>query len=520
MAAPKHRGKVETTPRACQRPIAGERLMTDVGGTSAVPLGRLPAYHAGRQALHPMLTVEGAAIGYDAFDAATNRIARQLRDSGVGAGDFVALSIPNGLHFYQLAFALWKIGATPVPLSWKLPEPEIRSIVALLRPRLVIATSDAGLGGLFAPQDRLMPRDDVSAEPLPDVELQHWKAVTSGGSTGQPKVIVSHMPGLWDPSTTVFGAGRDATVLNVGPLYHNAPFTNMMWHLFSGAHVVEAGKFDPLGTLELIEQHRVEWISLVPTMMHRIWRLPVEERLRFDLSSLRHVWHMASTCPVWLKEGWIEWLGAERIFELYGGSESTGGTSITGAEWLEHKGSVGKCAEGFLLRVLTAEGRDAAPGEAGEIFMAPVGGRNSTYHYMGSEAKAVDQFESLGDLGFLDKEGYLYLLDRRQDMIVSGGANIYPAEVEGALEAHPDVASSVVVGIADDEWGHRIHALVQLNPGASERVDDTVLAAYMRGRLASYKLPKSSEFVASPLRDDAGKARRSALADAARLRSG
>jgi bile acid-coenzyme A ligase len=489
--------------------------MTDVRDSSAVPLGRLPAYHASRQAPHPMLTADGAAIGYEAFDAATNRIARQLRETGVIAGDFVALSLPNSLHFYQLAFALWKIGATTVPLSWKLPELEIQSIVSLLQPRLVIATNIAGLGELFAPLDRFMPRADVSAEPLPDVELRHWKAVTSGGSTGQPKIIVSHMPGLWDPSTPVFGAGPDATVLNVGPLYHNAPFTNMMWHLFSGAHVVEAGKFDPLGTLELIERHSVEWINLVPTMMHRIWRLPAEDRLRPDLSSLRYVWHMASACPVWLKEAWIEWLGPERIFELYGGSESTGGTSITGTEWLNHKGSVGKCAEGFLLRILTEDGRDAAQGEPGEIFMAPLAGRNSTYHYIGAEAKAADQYESLGDLGYLNEDGYLYLLDRRKDMIVTGGANVYPAEVEGALEAHPDVASSLVIGVADDEWGQRVHAMVQLNPDATERVDEAVLAAHMRDQLASYKLPKSYEFVTTPLRDEAGKARRSALAESA-----
>ena len=414
---------------------------------------------------------------------------------------------------FQFAFALWKLGASPTPLSTKLPATELGAILDLLKPRLLIDETLAGLPGIGMTGEGVTLGDLHSPEPLPDVPLNHWKASTSGGSTGRPKVIVSHMLRSWDPSSVVFGAEPGSCVINVGPLYHNAPFNLAVCHMFSGSHVVEAGQFDPERTLALIDAFQIQWINLVPTMMHRIWQLGSEVRSSYELSSLRHVWHMASMCPIWLKEHWIDWLGAERIFESYGGSEANGGTTITGPEWLAHKGSVGRCNPGYKMLVINEKGQECDPGEPGEIFMAPATGDDPGFHYIGAEAKYCDGLISLGDIGYVDEEGYLYLLDRRKDMIITGGANVYPAEVEGAIDEHPQVASSLVVGIPDVTWGHRVHALVQPFPSRDAPSEDD-LRLHLRERLAPYKIPKTFEFVDEPLRDDAGKARRSSFAEA------
>ena len=319
---------------------------------------------------------------------------------------------------------------------------------------------------------------------------------------------------------TVFGQQPGDTLLNPGPLYHNAPFIGMHYGLFAGCTVVEMGRFDADRALELVARERVDWVNLVPTMMQRIWRLGPEARAKHDLSSLRTVFHMAAPCPEWLKEAWIEWLGGGRIFELYAGTERQGSTMIRGDEWLAHRGSVGKAQPGGRIRVVNAAGADAATGEVGEIYFLPDAGRGTTYSYIGSDTRQLGEWESLGDLGSLDAEGYLYLSDRRADLIISGGANVYPAEVEAALDAHPSVLSSIAIGLPDEEWGERIHALVQLAPGAQLTTEE--LLEFAQTRLARFKLPKTVEFVSEPLRDDAGKARRSALravrvtADAAR----
>ncbi|WP_207809929.1 AMP-binding protein, partial [Pseudomonas sp. 78_B] len=168
-------------------------------------------------------------------------------------------------------------------------------------------------------------------------------------------------------------------MLNPGPLYHNSPFVLSFHSLFSGNHVVEMVKFDPLRALELIERHKVNWVNFVPTMMNRIWRLPAEQRESFDVSSLRVVWHMAAVCPQWLKQAWIGWLGPDRIFEMYGGTELIGCTVITGREWLAHKGSVGRVMPGFQMRIMNDQGRECAPREIGEIYFLPDAGPNSTY---------------------------------------------------------------------------------------------------------------------------------------------
>ena len=240
-------------------------------------------------------------------------------------------------------------------------------------------------------------------------------------------------------------------------------------------------------------------------------RLPREQREAFDLSSLRVVFHMASACPVWLKQAWIDWLGADRIFELYGGSEGQGMTVISGPEWLEHKGSVGRLLPGSRMKIVGEDGEDCAPGAIGEIYFLPDGGPNSTYRYVGATPRTLGDWESLGDLGYLDEDGYLYLVERRTDLIISGGANIYPAEVEAALDEHTDVRSSIVIGLPDDDLGQRVHAIVQVSPEARSRTGVEALERFVATRLARYKVPRTFEFTDEFLRDDAGKARRAHL---------
>jgi bile acid-coenzyme A ligase len=242
-------------------------------------------------------------------------------------------------------------------------------------------------------------------------------------------------------------------------------------------------------------------------MMKRILRLPDDERFAYNLSTLRVVWHLAEPCPEWLKQAWIDWLGAERIFELYAGTEAQTATVITGAEWLAHRGSVGRPADG-TVRIANDDGEDLPAGEMGEVWMRSLRG-TPTYKYVGATARTLEGgWESLGDMGYLDADGYLYLGDRAADMILSGGANIYPAEIESAIQEHPAVKSCAVIGIPDDDKGNTVHAIVEADVA---EVNEEELKTFLGERLVIYKVPRTFEFVDFALRDDAGKVRRSAL---------
>jgi bile acid-coenzyme A ligase len=292
-----------------------------------------------------------------------------------------------------------------------------------------------------------------------------------------------------------------------GPLYHNGPVVWSCYALLHGSHVVLLPRFDAEATLAAVEHHRADVLYLVPTMMKRIWRLAPEVRERYDLSSLRVVWHLAEPCPPWLKEVWIEWLGPDRILELYAGTEAQLRTVITGREWLEHRGSVGRPSGGDV-EICDPEGRPVPAGAEGEVWLRSHRSRPA-YRYVGAEARTrPGGWESLGDMGWLDEDGYLYLGDRSQDMILVGGANVYPAEVEATLAEHPAVLSCAVIGLPDEDRGSRVHAIVEADPDA---VTLEELDAFASERLASYKRPRSVEFVDTPLRDDAGKVRRARL---------
>jgi bile acid-coenzyme A ligase len=479
-----------------------------VQDVSEISIGAALAGEARRQPDKIAVQCESRLLSWESLHRRTNRLARALQNRGLKQGDFLTIALPNGVEFVEACYAAWKVGAIPQPVSFRLPQAELNAIIELADTPFVIA------GGSTEAERPCFSIDELLEFTSDDSDLEDrispaWKAPTSGGSTGRPKLIVAGQPGLASPLMAQFWRiTPDDTVMIPGPLYHNGPFICTFAALQVGARAIILPKFDAEATMRSVAEHRASWIYLVPTMMSRISRLPADVRSRYDVSSLRTVWHLAAPCPPWLKEEWINWLGADVIMELYGGTEGQARTVITGSEWLKHRGSVGKVYAGGEMIAVDADGRKLPAGEVGEIYMRRTAEVPQTYRYVGAEARTLPGgWESLGDVGWFDEDGYLYLADRRTDMILVGGANVYPAEVEAAIEEHPLVQSSAVIGLPDDDLGNRIHAIVQTRA----EIAAEELARHLAEKLVTYKRPRSFEFVDEPLRDDAGKVRRSAL---------
>ncbi|HTK16101.1 MAG TPA: AMP-binding protein [Acidimicrobiia bacterium] len=480
-----------------------------------IPYPRQLANLATADPTHPAVTDEHRTVTRAELERLAIDSAEAFAGLGVGQGDIVVLALPNSVEFIAATIAAWKVGATPTPVSSRLPKRELDGIIELAKPALIVGVDPADHPGSTCLPRGWVPPSAPDADPRVDTVSDPWKGMTSGGSTGRPKLILNTAPALIDPEAKpLLLMTPDGTMVMPGPLYHNGPFMWSVTGLLAGNHVVLGGKFDAEGTLQMIDEYRPECLYVVPTMMARISKLPADVRARYDVSSLNVVWHLGAPCPPWLKEAWIEWIGPQAIWELYAGTEAQASTLINGTEWLEHRGSVGRPLSGEM-KVVRADGTDAEPGEVGEIFMRPSDPKATTYTYVGAEAKRIDGgWESLGDMGSIDADGYVYLADRQTDMILAGGSNVYPAEVESALDEHPRVRSSAVIGLPDDDLGSRIHAIVHTDDGTPIDVDE--LRAHLGERLVRYKIPRDFEFTDEPLRDDAGKIRRSALR-AARL---
>lgn len=477
-----------------------------------ISLSRIIAHWTAVQPARAALHHEGQQLTWGELEARTNRLARAYQALGVKKDDFVTIALPNGIEFFEACIATWKAGATPQPVSARLPKFERDQIVEVGTPSLVVGVAPDEYAPIPCVPMGYQPDGSLSNTALPEVTSVSYKAMTSGGSTGRPKLIVSKSPAAADPDVPLLEIPQQGCMLIPGPLYHNGPFLWAMTALFKGCTVVVTTRFDAEETLRLIESHKVDVVYMVPTMMRRIWALPEDVRTRHDLSSLKALWHLAAPCPPWLKECFIEWLGPEVIWELYGGTEGQGSTTIQGTEWLTHKGSVGKPVATCEMKVVDEAGQTLPPGQVGEVFIRPLAGAGTTYHYIGAEAKAIEGgWESLGDMGWMDAEGYLYLTDRLSDMILVGGANIYPAEVEAALDAFPGVRSSAVIGLPDEDMGARLHAVIDRPEGPA---DPAAMEAHLAERLVRYKVPKSFEYVDEPVRDDAGKVRRKSLREA------
>ncbi len=453
----------------------------------------------------PAVTDAGGTLSRNDLDRRSNQWARALEARGVRQGDIVSICLPSDARFLVAAWAVWKVGATPQPLSQRVVPHELREIVALTAPALLIGTPPEGVD---VPVWDLTGAEGLSDDPVPPQVAPSWKAPTSGGSTGRPKVILSTTPADAEPLQQLGALLRvreGDVLLAPAPLHHNGPFLAASLTTLRGGHVVLMERFDPDRALSLVEQHRVGWIYGVPTIMSRIAKLPASVTAAADLSSVHTLFHMAAPCAPWLKHWWIDRLGAEAVWELYAGTEVQAITVIGGAEWLERPGSVGRALVGEVS-VLDAEGRPVPPGEVGEIYLRSSTGE-PTYRYLGGTAKCRDGWESLGDVGHLDADGYLYLSDRAADMVLVGGVNVYPAEIEAALDAHPAVATSCVVGLPHEDLGNVLHAVIQV----TGELEDEEILAFLAERLAPHKRPRSLSRSDVPLRDEAGKVRRSAV---------
>lgn len=458
-----------------------------------IPMAATPAWHAERQPDRTAIVIpDGPTISYAELERRSTLVAHRMLDAGATPGSLVTILLPNGIDFFVAAFAIWKLGATPFPLSTRLTDVEREEMLAVAQPSLVVDAIDAIDDG----------GDDAAARGLPSVAPAGWKALGSGGSTGRPKVVVATTPATVDPTARPWGLQLDDVSLIPGPLHHQGPFVFSMASLFAGATLIVARRFDAAETLELVDRHRVTWSFLVPTMVHRLCRLPEEVRRAADVTSLRQVMCSGAPFPAWLKEEWIGWVGADVVLESYGGTEGIGSLVITGPEALEHPGSIGRATA--EVRVLDGSGAEVERGVVGEISFPAAD--PPPFRYLGAEARRVGDWVSLGDLGYIGEDGYVYLSDRRTDLIVRGGANLYPAEIEGALEAHPAVRSAVVIGVPDDDLGQRVHAVVDIGD-AAEPPPDAILD-HLRRVLSPVKVPERLAFVREPLRDDAGKVRR------------
>ncbi|MGY4430799.1 bile acid-coenzyme A ligase [Bradyrhizobium sp. F1.13.1] len=476
-----------------------------------IPLGEKLSRRARATPDAPAVTCGETVLTCRQLEARANRIARALKGLGVKLGDLVTIALPNGADFIEACWGVWKLGATPQPVSFRLPKSELCAIVDLAASAVVIALPGTETERRRVTVDDLLALSDDD-RPFDSRVAPISGALTSGGSTGRPKLVLSGSRGVIPAEldcSDVWRLGPGDTVLIPAPLYHSGPFWFAWEAVIRNAHLVLMPRFDAEGALAEIARHRATWVYMVPTMMSRIWRLPEEVRAHYDLSSLHTLWHLAAPCPPWLKEAFIGWLGPEVIMETYGGSEGIALTTITGGEWLHHRGSVGRVKVG-QIKVFDASGNVLPPGETGEIYLRRPDGALPSYTYRGATARTLPGgWESLGDMGCFDADGYLYLADRRTDMILVGGANVYPAEIEAAIDEHPLALSSAVVGLPHEDMGSSVHAIVQARSGLTAEA----LLAHLAERLVTYKLPRTIEFVAEPLRNEAGKVRRTQLRD-------
>ena len=495
------------------------------------------AHHARAFPEKAALIIDDTVCSYGALNARVNRLAHALRRAGVAVGEAVGAALHNGVEWFELLNAVGKIGAQIVPIGYRLKGPEIAYMLADSHAKLMIGAPD------------LRPEIDRAMQELswPDAALwvvgseTPWRGrsyeellanandgepdgafvgggfnvlIYTSGTTGRPKGIERRA----DPAAghlmflgvaDLWGFGPDDIHLVTGPLYHTAPSSYGQMHLLVGATVVLMPRFDAAEALRLIAGHRVTTTFMVPTHFSRIVALDDAERRGHDLSSLRLVLHSAAPCPVPVKRRVIELFPPGVVTEFYGASES-GFTKISADEWLRHPGSVGRPWPGHEIKILDEAGNSCAPGDVGMIY---VKGPRMDFRYRAADDKNRsafrDGFFTAGDLGYLDADGYLFIADRRTDLIISGGANIYPAEVESVLSGHPQVADVAVIGIPDAEMGKSVLAVVELRPGGRVSADE--LIAFARRDLAHYKCPRRVELVEQLPREPSGKIRKQEL---------
>ena len=473
------------------------------------PMGALLSAHASATPDAPAFSLGQRCWTYAEIDQSANRRARLLADRyGVSANDRVVISMPNRVEFLDAVFAVWKLGAVPCPVSYRMSGAEFDDLMILIEPRCIIVADE--LRPSAFPVHNVDRGDSAgfSAAPLPPVAVVPGRILNSGGSTGKPKLIVDPNPSTWGADKAGRRCTPRMTLLVPAPLYHSAPFAYATMALAQGSHLLCMDRFDPEGWLETVEHFKPSFAYLVPTMMSRIAKLPAERTAEADLSSLKTLLHMAAPCPPAVKRWWIDRMGPEKIIEVYGGTERIGATAIDGVQWLAHPGSVGQASAGFEILILGEGGEILPPGQVGDIYFRADAGPGANYSYIGSQSRLRGGLDSFGDMGWVDEDGWLYLADRRTDMILVGGANVYPAEVEAAIETLPGVLCAVVIGLPDPDMGNRLHAIVELADEQEQPKDEAAFFAPALATLGRLKHPRSWEYTRDRIRDDTGKVRR------------
>jgi acyl-CoA synthetase (AMP-forming)/AMP-acid ligase II len=482
----------------------------------------------------------GSAVTYADLDRRSVQLARLLRSRGCRPGDRVAILLGNHLRYAEVCWAAYRSGLHFVPVNTRLTAAEADFIVNDSGAVAVITSIDrvhrAGPLRPTCPRvrtwlmtdgviDGYEPFDEAIFEqpstPLPD-ETEGAVMLYSSGTTGRPKGIMRPLSGQ-PPGTTIMGHDTrvstaydltgDSVVFIPSPLYHSMGVHRLMMAQSLGATVVAMRKFDAEAALAAVEAHGVTHAAWVPTMFVRLLRLDPAVRARYDLSSMVAASVGSAPCPPWVKQSMIDWWGPI-ITEIYGGSEGMAMTRITSEEWLTHQGSVGRPVYGEP-HILRADGTEAATGEEGVIYFAA--GRPFQYHRDPAKTASVTSehgWTTLGDIGYVDPDGYLYVTDRAADLIITGGANVYPREVEDVLLRHPAVEDVAVIGVPDDEYGEVVKAIVQLLQGRAPSAslsDD--LIGFCRQAIADYKCPRVVEFVDQLPRHDTGKLYKRRLRD-------
>lgn len=495
-----------------------------------------------------MGTILSGARELDASEL-TRRIAQAatgFEDLGIGAGDGVAMILRNDFPFFEAGMGSAALGAFPVAVNWHYTEDEARYVLEDCAAKVVVIHADllAGLADAIPDGVKVLVvetppeiraaydiADDEARVPDGAIEWDGWRSafapreapaqempisvIYTSGTTGRPKGVVrppftpeamERVTGLLAQCYGYVGVEDPSEVVTavVGPIYHSAPNAHANFSFRAGANVILTPRFDPEELLALIERKRITHLNMVPIMFTRLLKLPREVRERYDLSSLSFVGHAAAPCPPAVKREMIEWWGPV-INEYYGTTETGNVTFCTAEEWLAHPGTVGRLMPGAEVRIIDDDGNEVPPGTVGEIVARFHGIGDFTYHGDEEKRRSVDKAGLIapGDIGYLDDDGFLYICDRVTDMIISGGVNVYPAEIEAELQQMPGVADCAVFGIPDDEFGESICAVVEPQPGHAPTEAD--VRAFLRGRVAGYKVPKRVEIRANLPREDSGK---------------
>lgn len=484
-----------------------------------MPIDEHAARHPDKAAV--IIAETGEEVTYAELVGRSKRLAQLFRAKGIGIGGHIAILLDNHPRYFEVVWAALRAGIYFTPINWHLGADEaayivrdcgaqalvtsarfaelmgdMKDVVGPLPLRLAV---DGAIDGFESYEEALA---EQASEPVADETEGAWMFYSSG-TTGRPKGILQALPGtplgdtelgLVQLMRHVYGFSDDARYLCPAPLYHAAPTGWSTSTQRLGGTVVLMERFDALEALRFIEQYRITQAQFVPTHFVRMLKLPADERDCFDLSSLRTAVHAAAPCPVEIKRQMIDWWGP-KVYEYYAGSEGVGMCAIGPEEWLERPGSVGRAVTG-IAHIVDEAGQELPAGEVGQIWFET----ESRFAYHNDADKTSEAWNdrgwgTIGDVGYLDEDGYLFLTDRISHMIISGGVNIYPQEVEDALIVHPDVADAAVIGVPDPDMGEAVKAVVQLAPGIeASPVQAEVLIAFCRERIANFKCPRSIDF--------------------------